>query len=208
MSELINAIKTGVNTGLLNAKFCYPAIVEAVDVAKQTLQAKIAIKQIVDGVNTSFSACVDLPFVFPTSSEWSITLPVKVDDEVLLLFADRCIDGWFTNGGEQPQIVHRVHDISDGFALIGINSQPNIISNYDADNLEIRNAANSIYMRFTSTGIESTDLDITGDLYVDGNIDATGDITTPSDVMAGSISLKTHTHPGVQTGSGNTGPAQ
>ena len=47
-----------------------------------------------------------------------------------------------------------------------------------------------------------------GNLDVDGSITATGDIAATGDVTAGSISLKNHTHPGVQTGSGNTGPPQ
>lgn len=46
---------------------------------------------------------------------------------------------------------------------------------------------------------------ITGDITLTGNLDVTGAITATEDVTADSISLKTHTHSGVQTGSGNTG---
>lgn len=44
-------------------------------------------------------------------------------------------------------------------------------------------------------------------LKIDGGLDATGAIQG-SDVIAGTISLKTHIHPGVQPGAGTTGPAQ
>lgn len=38
-----------------------------------------------------------------------------------------------------------------------------------------------------------------------GDIDVTGTVTATTDVVGGGKSLKTHTHGGVQTGSGNTG---
>lgn len=58
----------------------------------------------------------------------------------------------------------------------------------------------------TSSGITATTATFTmnGNLVVTGTIAASGDITAP-DVVAGSISGKTHEHGGVTTGSGNTG---
>lgn len=46
---------------------------------------------------------------------------------------------------------------------------------------------------------------IAGDVAIDGKTDATGTITSASDVKAGSISLKNHKHSGVQSGSSKTG---
>jgi phage baseplate assembly protein gpV len=56
-----------------------------------------------------------------------------------------------------------------------------------------------------TVGSKSLELNATkatwnGDLDVNGNINATGD------VIAGSISLQNHTHTGVQPGGGTTGP--
>ena len=208
MSELVNAIKTGVNTGLLGAKTCFPAIVRAVDYANQTLQAEIAIQQIIDGENVNYPLLVDVPFVITTCQNYHITIPIKIADEVLILFADRCIDGWFSSGEVQKQVVHRVHDISDGFALIGINSKPNKINNYDENSLVIKSDAGDTYIVVHTTGLYTSGISMIGNLDVDGSITATGDIAATGDVTAGSISLKNHTHPGVQTGSGNTGPPQ
>lgn len=39
-----------------------------------------------------------------------------------------------------------------------------------------------------------------------GDINVTGTVTASTDVIGGGKSLKTHTHSGVQTGSGDTGP--
>lgn len=58
----------------------------------------------------------------------------------------------------------------------------------------------------TVTATESVTLDTprthaTGDLKVDGKIDADGNITTPAEVTAGNIGLKTHKHPTASPGS-------
>lgn len=58
------------------------------------------------------------------------------------------------------------------------------------------------------------DTTINGNLQVNGNQTVTGtslakgSLTCEGDVTASGISLKTHTHPGVQTGGGNTGGPQ
>lgn len=58
----------------------------------------------------------------------------------------------------------------------------------------------------TVTASDSVTLDTptthaTGDLKVDGKIDAGGDITTPAEVTAGEIGLTTHKHPTAAIGS-------
>jgi hypothetical protein len=41
---------------------------------------------------------------------------------------------------------------------------------------------------------------------ITGSLNATGTVTGQADVVGGGKSLKTHTHSGVTTGSGNSGP--
>lgn len=49
---------------------------------------------------------------------------------------------------------------------------------------------------------------ITGDVTIDGNVSVTGTVDATEDVTADGISLKTHTHSGVQAGAANTGAPQ
>jgi len=49
---------------------------------------------------------------------------------------------------------------------------------------------------------------INSDVTIDGDVEIEGEVHSSGDVVAGSISLQQHTHPGVQTGGGSTGPAQ
>lgn len=137
--NISDLIKTGVEAGLLNTLVSYPAIVESFDPEKQTIKAQIAIKRINAGVDEAISVLVDVPIMLPTVSGFTITMPIKKGDEVLLLFADRAIDGWFESGKVSKQVEHRQHHLSDAFALIGINSKPNVIPGYNTENMEIRN---------------------------------------------------------------------
>ena len=52
--------------------------------------------------------------------------------------------------------------------------------------------------------IEHNKVTIKGDLIVEGNVTATKDITSNTDVKAESVSLKTHIHGGVDSGGSNT----
>lgn len=69
---------------------------------------------------------------------WSITFPITPGTECLLIFADACVDGWWQNGGINPQYDRRRHDLSDAFALFGPWSQPNKLNNYSQSSMQIR----------------------------------------------------------------------
>jgi len=51
-------------------------------------------------------------------------MPITVGDGCLVVFADRCITTWFSTGQANPLPDFRMHDISNGFVLIGVN--PNL----------------------------------------------------------------------------------
>lgn len=61
-------------------------------------------------------------------------MPVSIGDECLIVFSDRCIDAWFATGQPNPLPSLRLHDINDGFVLVGLNSQMNSLSTPLLDN--------------------------------------------------------------------------
>jgi len=80
------------------------------------------------------------------------------------------------------------------------------------------NALNATITATTLAKIEAPAIQLNGAVAVSGGLTVGGTITAPGggpisgdievtgDVKAGTVSLKTHIHPGVQTGSGSTGP--
>ena len=183
--NLQDAIKTGVRAGLLNTMVSAPAIIKSFNPATQTVTAEIAIKRIVDGENVSYPLLLDVPVILPTVQGFHITMPIKAGDEALVVFADRCIDNWHKLGGTQKQAEHRAHHISDGFAIIGVNSEPNKITGYDAENMTIRNTSNNQKITLKASG------DIEVDTVKDVNINcANANITASASVKIDSPSTE------------------
>jgi len=189
---LEEAIKAGVRAGLLDTMISAPAIIKSFNPTLQTVTADIAIQRIVDGVDKNYTILIDIPIVFPTVQGFHITLPIKKGDEVLVIFADRCIDNWFERGGIQKQAEHRSHHISDGFAIIGINSTPNKITNYDPDNMVIRNTANNQKVTLEAGG--NIVIDTVKDVNINcvkANIKASSSVAidTPATTISGTLDV-------------------
>lgn len=178
-----------------------PCLVTAVDFEAMTLEAQPAIQgQIQDqnGVTRSIALplLVDVPIVFPSAGGFMITMPIKIGDEVLVVFASRCIDAWWQSGGIQRPMEARMHDLSDGFAIPGPRSQPNVVEDISTTALQIRNDEGTSYVEISADGKIK--------LVSPAGIDIDGDVTVSGDVVASGISLVTHTHlsatPGNPTG--------
>ena len=76
---------------------------------------------------------VDVPILFPAGGGYTITFPVAVGDEVLVVFSSRCIDAWWALGTTpeqkaQPQMDMRTHDLSDGIAILGLRNKTRMLS--------------------------------------------------------------------------------
>lgn len=176
----------------------FPAIVTAVNLTAMTLECVPAIKGTVtapDG-STSFVTLpklVDCPISFPSAGGFTLTLPVKVNDEVMVHIASRCIDAWWQSGGIQPPMEARMHDLSDGFAVPGLHSQPRVLTGISANNAQLRSDDGTVYLEITPGG--QINLKAPSGVAVTGNLTVTGTITGTTDVVAAGKSLKAHIHP-------------
>ena len=133
-----------------------PGIIESFDSSKQTVNVQLVIKELVyldvpEGKKLSslqIPLLQDVPIILPRAGGFVITLPIQKGDECFVFFADTCIDSWWQNGASdqdqagnfiaQEPMSRRRHDLSDGFAILGTWSQPNVLTDYATDALEIR----------------------------------------------------------------------
>jgi hypothetical protein len=53
-------------------------------------------------------------------------MPIQSGDTCLVLFCDRDLDNWFESGQITTLNSNRVHDLSDGVALVGIRHKQNV----------------------------------------------------------------------------------
>lgn len=130
----------------------------------------------------------------------------------------------------QPQADKRRHDLSDGFAIIGPWSQPRVLPNYSVTEVQLMSEDSAVIFAVSSTYaylsvvnggqvkiaqdssgmtvqafgstqinvIAPNGINITGDVNIAGNLSATGNLDGKN--------FLTHTHTGVTTGGGHTGP--
>lgn len=121
-----------------------PGIVTAFDPAAMTVSVQPAVQGSVRDEsgrtrNQGMPLLVDVPVVFPCGGGFSLTYPVKAGDEALVVFASRCIDGWWQGGQVVPPPDSRMHDLSDGFAIIGPRSQAKRLDPpVDVENVQLR----------------------------------------------------------------------
>ncbi|MGO4412496.1 Gp138 family membrane-puncturing spike protein [Cupriavidus sp. KB_39] len=177
---------------------------------------------------------VDCPVQFPAGGNCTLTFPVAPGDECLVVFASRCIDGWWQSGGVQEQAELRMHDLSDGFVLLGFRSVPRALANVSTTATQLRSENGATYIEMNPTlqkvkivapgGFDvvaplstfSAAVTITGLLtFVGGMVGSA--LSGAAAVFNGVLNVigqitangkrvdDTHTHNGVQPGSGNSG---
>lgn len=192
-----------------------PAIITEIDFAKMTVSAQPTIQGVFTdqkGIskNVTMPLLVDVPIQYPGGGGFTLTFPIAIGDECLITFSARCIDSWWQSGGIQTQAEKRMHDLSDGFANVGVKSQPNVIPSINTSTVQLRSNDGSTYVEVN--GSQIVNVVAPGGINLNGVIiDSSGNLTSPAtitgmvNVIFGSISGTAHVHGGVQTGSGDTG---
>lgn len=179
-----------------------PALIVSFDPTEMTCTVQPLIKanrykldKTVEQINLPL--LTDCPVIFPQGGGIITTYPIKKDDECLVIFSSRNIDNWWSQGGIQPQHTQRMHDLSDGFVLVGVRNTKRLVSNISLDSVQIRTVDGGSFVEIKESG----DIVIKGD-----NISITGNTTFTGEVTAnGHIIDERHLHKNVQTGSSNTG---
>lgn len=212
-----------------------PGIIQSFDPDEVTCTVLPAIKGTDGNESVDLPLLVDVPVSFPRGGGVTLTFPIKPGDECELIFNDRCIDFWWQSGGVQEAVDLRQHDLSDAVAFVGIQSQAKKISNISTSAAQLRTDDGAAFIELATghditvetpgkltasaqggTEITSPTIVLNGAVTINGSLSqgmgpgggtATmlGPVVVTNDVTAGGKSLETHTHSGVQTGSGNTG---
>ncbi|WGM00501.1 Gp138 family membrane-puncturing spike protein [Arsenophonus nasoniae] len=145
--QLLEVFRHAISSQL---RVAMPGIVQSFDANKVTCVVQPAIKgTLTDSQgnvkSVNLPLLVDVPVVFPRGGGVTMTFPIKSGDECLVVFADRCIDFWWQNGGIQEAIDPRQHDLSDAFAFVGVQSQAKKISNINESAMQLRSDDSATY---------------------------------------------------------------
>lgn len=135
-----------------------------------------------------------LPVLWQGGGGATFTFPVAPGDECLVVFACRDTAGWFAQGGAAPAPSRRMHDLSDGFAIVGLRSRPRGLPDLSATEAQLRADDGASLIGLTpGTGAVR--------IVAPGGVAITGGALTHNGVNIGA----THRHGGVQPGGSNTG---
>lgn len=139
------ALRSAIEGKLRGVWTALPGIIETVDFEKLTCTVQPAIQaQVFDqeGKSTFVNLPVlpDVPIMFPRGGDYTLTFPIQQGDECLVILASRAIDNWWAQGGVQTPYDGRMHNLSDGFALVGPFSQPQKISNVPSYSTQLRSS--------------------------------------------------------------------
>lgn len=194
LNDALQAALTGAQAALWTA---LPAIVQSYDAAAGTITAQPAIQaQVTDqfGATTwvNLPLLVDVPVCWQGGGGFTITLPVKAGDETLIVFSSRCIDAWWQSGGVQVQSELRMHDLSDGFAFVGVRSQARKLANVSTTAAQLRSDDGAAYIELAPGGVVN--------IVAPGGINTTGALKNNGKSVG-----STHTHGGVASGGSTSG---
>jgi len=202
--ELTDVLNDAIGEALSNLHTA--TIAKVTGVQAKTISVQPVINRVVAGRSIELPEFTMVPPVFMQGGGSYTAHPIAVGDYCLLILTERCFDRWYDGADFQSPAEFRMHDYSDGLAIVGVNplasaiTIPSVIqqtgdTNQDGD--------------YTHQGDRTQvgDLTVTGNLQVNGNITCTGKLTVATATIGG-IDFGTHTHSGVDTGPGNTGGPQ
>lgn len=111
-----------INEAMFRTRCCIPCIVQSYNEEKNTVECQPAIRERIineDGTiqYVQLPLLVNVPVVFPGSSDFELKFALKQNDECLVLFSDLSIDNFWEKGSLQNPVEVRRHDLSDGIAI-------------------------------------------------------------------------------------------
>jgi hypothetical protein len=204
--DLAETFKSERETTKNQIRVAMPGIIQSFDADAATAVVQPAIRSVEtdnDGKRTTknYPLLMDVPVVFPRGGGCTLTFPVKAGDECLVIFADRCIDFWWQNGGVQEPVDDKTHDLSDAFCIVGPQSQAKKITGISTSAVELRSddGETKLSLNPSSGAINGT---------APGGFNLNGLKILPDgrlQLVDGSIVDK-HDHGGVQSGGSKTKP--
>lgn len=190
-TELLEQAK---NNAMMDVRVSMPARIVSFDPATKTASVEIGLKMVnADDTQSEYPPLVDCPCLFTRGGGFHLVHPYKAGDKGIVLFSDRCFDGWFQAGQVAPPMDFRVHSMSDAYFIGGADCLDDV-SPIVSDAMFIGKDDNSAGVTIKASG----------DIGLNGvNISPSGIITLPDGTI-----LNSHVHGNVQSGNSTTGEPQ
>ncbi len=164
--ERIDSIETAILTALQGWQkdlwTALPGIIQSFNPENKTCEVLVSIQARQTNIETgeftwvTLPLLVDCPVFFPSGGGYTLTFPLTLGDECLVIFASRCIDAWWQSGALSKQAVMRMHDLSDGFVFAGISAVPKVQPNISTNSVQLRTNDGDTYVELKGSVINIT----------------------------------------------------
>ena len=197
-TELLEQAK---ENAMMDVRVSMPARIVSFDPATKTAQVEICMQMVDDDDSAiEYPPLVDCPCLFTRGGGFHVVHPYSAGDSGLVLFSDRCLDGWFESGKTAPPMDFRVHSMSDAYFIGGADHLGNV-SPIVSGAMFIGKDDNSAGLQINSDG----SLILKGaSLQIEPPVNTNSTITSIGQITANGKPLDGHSHGGVERGSSNT----
>lgn len=218
--ELLNII---IANKIADMHICMPAKILEYDYTKQKAKVQPALNQKYnDGEVIELPAIYNVPVVHPASGGASITFPVNVNDTVLLVFSEKSLEEWLSNGERVTPDDPRQNNLTDAIALLGLNpfsktspaeNNEDLLISYSGSKIRFKNNGSHL-LEIEAENIEiigAKEIKLTSTTEVKLTSTTEVKIEAPEIILNGDVKINdqlydNHTHTGVTSGPSNTGP--
>lgn len=195
----LEVFRLGVLVAKAETHVALPGIIESYDAGAQAVAIQPGIKATLRAEDGALSTVtlpllVDCPVQFPSGGNSTLTFPVARGDECLVVFADGAIDAWWQSGGVGEKVSVRMHDLSDGFALLGFRSKPRVLANVSTTSAQLRSDDGATFIDLNPTA-GTLKLVAPGGLEIDAptvkvNASASVEVNSPQSTFDGAMTVK------------------
>ena len=183
-----------------------PGVVDSYDASTRRASVFPAARRLLtDGTTRDMPPIPNVPVLHPGGAGLFVHFHLEPGDPVLLVAAQRGIDGFRTEKGVYTPNVDRIHDLQDAIAIPGFGSR-SAFAVRDGFTIQTPDGTTVVQVQPNEIRLEAADvviqgrLAVNGDVTIQGNVQITGSRLQHNGVNVGS----THVHGGVDTGSGQT----
>lgn len=118
---MTRVLKNAFDCRISNVRVAMPGEVTKYDAATQKAEVQPLLKHpLPDGKSESLPVITDVPVIWPRAGKALLSFPLSKGDGVLLVFTDRSLDEWTSDGGQVCPEDPRTHDLNDAVAIPGL----------------------------------------------------------------------------------------
>lgn len=96
-------------------------IAKITKVNASTVNCLPVISRVLDNNKIDLPEFIEVPVITLQGGTSYTSFPIATGDYCLLFFTERCFDRWYAGQDFQKPLEARMHDYSDGIALVGVN---------------------------------------------------------------------------------------